>query len=59
MLYVEDLKILDLGYIGGTGVQYEQFAKENNLYYMADDMGNHYLSYHKDCEAYIPVEEKR
>lgn len=57
MLYVENKKILDLGYVGSCGTDYERYAKENDLHYSMDDMGNNYLSFNEDCDCFEPVEE--
>lgn len=57
MLYVENKKVLEFGYVGSCGSDYEAYAKRNGLYYSMDDMGNHYLSFDKDCECFEPVEE--
>lgn len=55
-LYVENMELADYDYIGSTSVQIEEYAKENNLYFSQDDMGNCYLSKDEECEQFEEVE---
>lgn len=55
-LYVESMKLVDDDFIGSTPLQIEEYAKENNLYFTQDDMGNCYLSKDEDCEQFEEVE---
>ncbi|MCB5373474.1 hypothetical protein LIP36_07650 [Amedibacillus dolichus] len=55
-LYVENMGLFD-GFNGSTSLQIEEYAKENNLYFSQDDMGNCYLSKDEECEQFEEVEE--
>lgn len=55
-LYVESMELVDYDYIGSTPLQIEEYAKENNLYFSQDDMGNCYLSKDEECEQFEEVE---
>ena len=55
-LYVESKELLDYGYMGSTPLQIEEYAKENNLYFTQDDMGNCYLSKDEECESFEEAE---
>lgn len=55
-LYVECMELVNDNFIGSTPLQIEEYAKENNLYFSQDDMGNCYLSKNEDCEQFEEVE---
>ena len=50
------MELVDYDYIGSTPLQIEEYAKENNLYFSQDDMGNCYLSKDEECEQFEEVE---
>lgn len=54
-LYVENMELVD-DCIGSTPLQIEEYAKENDLYFSQDDMGNCYLSKDEECEQFDEVE---
>lgn len=55
-LYVSNMDLLDKkGYMGSTPLQIEEWAKENNLHFEEDDMGNCYISEDEECEVFDEV----
>lgn len=54
-LYVENMELVD-DCISSTALQIEEYAKQNNLYFSQDDMGNCYLSKNEDCEQFEEAE---
>ncbi len=55
-LYIESVELIGDDLNGSTPLQIEEYAKQNNLYFTQDDMGNCYLSKDEDCEQFEEVE---
>ncbi|EDP10946.1 hypothetical protein [Amedibacillus dolichus] len=55
-LYIESVELIGDDLNGSTPLQIEKYAKENNLYFSQDDIGNCYLSKNEDCEQFEEVE---
>lgn len=55
-LYAESMELVSNDFISSTALQIEEYAKENNLYFSQDDVGNCYLSKNEECEQFEEVE---
>ena len=55
-LYIESVELIGDDLNVSTPLQIEEYAKQNNLYFTQDDMGNCYLSKDEDCEQFEEVE---
>lgn len=55
-LYIESVELIGDDLNGSTPLQIEEYAKQNNLYFTQDDMGNCYLSKDEDYEQFEEVE---